>query len=98
MSFATLVLIGMLMFLVPIFVGIFEQLGGDLPMLTQIVVKGSNIPRTYWYMVLPVWAGIICGFFRFKKTESGRRIWARFRMKMPFGIGAMIVKIGMARF
>src|SRR4026208_1897791 len=29
MGFATLVLIGMLMFLVPIFVGIFQQLGGD---------------------------------------------------------------------
>ncbi|HEX2505344.1 MAG TPA: type II secretion system F family protein, partial [Gaiellaceae bacterium] len=35
MLFATLVLIGMLMFLVPVFVGIFEQLGGDLPTLTQ---------------------------------------------------------------
>jgi type IV pilus assembly protein PilC len=98
MSFATLVLIGMLMFLVPIFVGIFEQLGGDLPMLTQIVVKGSNILRSYWYIVFPIWAGIIFGFLRFKKTESGRRLWDRFRMKMPFGIGAIIVKIGMARF
>ena len=98
MAFATLVLIGMLMFLVPIFVGIFDDLGGDLPMLTQIVVKGSNILRSYWYIVFPVWAGIIFGFFRFKKTESGRRIWDRFRMKMPFGIGAIIVKVGMARF
>jgi type IV pilus assembly protein PilC len=98
MAFATLVLIGMLMFLVPIFVGIFDDLGGDLPMLTQIVVKGSNILRSYWYIVFPAWAGIIFGFFRFKKTESGRRIWDRFRMKMPFGIGAIIVKVGMARF
>ena len=98
MAFATLVLIGMLMFLVPIFVGIFDDLGGDLPMLTQIVVKGSNILRSYWYIVFPLWAGIIFAFLRFKKTESGRRMWDRFRMKMPFGIGAIIVKIGMARF
>ena len=88
----------MLMFLVPIFVGIFDDLGGDLPMLTQIVVKGSNILRSYWYIVFPIWAGIIFTFLRFKKTESGRRMWDRFRMKMPFGIGAIIVKIGMARF
>ena len=33
--FATLVMTGMLMFLVPIFVKIFDQLGGELPMLTQ---------------------------------------------------------------
>ena len=49
----------MLMFLVLIFVGIFEQLGGDLPMLTQIVVKGSNILRTYWYIVFRL---VIIGF------------------------------------
>src|ERR671926_171340 len=56
MAFATLVLIGMLMFLVPIFVGIFEQLGGDLPMLTKIVVAGSDILRSRWYIVFPAWA------------------------------------------
>src|SRR5215216_7188641 len=95
MAFATLVLIGMLMFLVPIFVRIFDALGANLPMLTQIVVKGSNILRSYWYIVFPLWAGIIFAFLRFKKTESGRRMWDRFRMKMPFGIGAIIVKIGM---
>src|ERR1700758_5419589 len=36
--FATLVLTGMLMFLVPVFVKIFKQLGGTLPTLTQYVV------------------------------------------------------------
>ena len=46
MIFATLVLVGMLMFLVPVFVKIFGQLGGELPTLTQWVVKASNLlPR-----------------------------------------------------
>ena len=40
--FATLVLIGMLMFLVPVFVKIFADLGGDLPTLTQYVVNAST--------------------------------------------------------
>src|SRR5918997_5259746 len=35
--FATLVLTGLLMFLVPVFVRIFGQLGGELPTLTQYV-------------------------------------------------------------
>ena len=43
LTFATLVLIGMLMFLVPIFVGIFQQLNGQLPTITQIVVNASNV-------------------------------------------------------
>ena len=38
LTFATLVLCGMLMFLVPVFVKIFDQLGGELPTLTQYVL------------------------------------------------------------
>jgi type IV pilus assembly protein PilC len=98
MSFATLVLIGMLMFLVPIFVDIFAELGGDLPMLTQIVVNLSDILRNYYFIVFPVMGAMIYGFFRLKKTERGRRVWDAFRMRIPFGVGAIVVKVGMARF
>src|SRR5438874_4149279 len=48
--FATLVLIGMLLFLVPIFVDIFKTLGGDLPALTQYVVNMSNLMRGDVYL------------------------------------------------
>ena len=43
LTFATLVMTGMLMFLVPIFVKIFDQLGGELPTLTQYVLHASNV-------------------------------------------------------
>jgi type IV pilus assembly protein PilC len=98
LSFATLVLIGMLLFLVPIFQDIFKDLGGDLPKLTQIVVNASKILRSYFYVIFPAWGLLIFGFFRYKKTESGRRVWDRLRMKVPFGIGKIVLKIGMARF
>jgi type IV pilus assembly protein PilC len=98
MAFATLVLIGMLLFLVPIFVGIFAQLGGDLPMLTKIVVTASDFLRARWYIVFPV-AGLgIYLLMRLKKTEKGRRIWDKMRVRAPMGIGKVIIKIGMARF
>jgi type IV pilus assembly protein PilC len=98
MGFATLVLVGMLMFLVPIFVDIFAQLGGDLPLLTQIVVNLSNVLRSYYFIVFPVMGAMIYGFFRLKKTERGCRVWDGFRMRIPFGVGAIVVKVGMARF
>jgi type IV pilus assembly protein PilC len=98
MGFATLVLVGMLMFLVPIFVDIFAELGGDLPMLTQIVVNLSDILRSYYFIVFPVMGAMIYGFFRLKKTDRGRRVWDAFRMRIPFGVGAIVVKVGMARF
>jgi type IV pilus assembly protein PilC len=98
LSFAFLVLTGLLMFLVPIFVQIFEDLGGDLPTLTKLVVKASDIIRGYWFIVFPAIALTIWAFFRVKKTESGRRYWDRFRLRVPFGIGGVVLKIGMARF
>jgi type IV pilus assembly protein PilC len=98
MGFATIVLVGMLMFLVPVFQGIFKDLGGDLPMLTQIVVNISGVLRSYFYVIFPLWGLMIFGFFRYKKTEAGRRLWDRFRMRIPFGIGKIILKVGMARF
>ena len=50
--FATLVLVGMLMFLVPVFVNIFGQLGGQLPTLTQYVVTVSDLLKNKPYVLL----------------------------------------------
>src|SRR3954463_4374163 len=96
--FATLVLIGMLMFLVPIFVKIFAQLGGQLPTLTQYVVSASNVVRNDWYILFPALFGSIWGFFRWKKTESGRKVWDRFKLKVPMKIGDTVHKVTIARF
>ena len=52
-SFATLVLIFMLLFIVPVFVKVFEDLDGELPTLTQWVMYASNLLRGYWYIIFP---------------------------------------------
>jgi type IV pilus assembly protein PilC len=95
--FATLVLIGMLMFLVPVFVKIFAQLNGQLPTLTQYVVTVSNLLRSKPYIILlipfSVWA-----FFRWKKTEGGRQKWDTFKLKVPMRIGDTVLKVTLARF
>ena len=95
--FATLVLIGMLMFLVPIFVKIFSQLNGQLPTLTRYVVTVSDLLRNRPYIVLLIPLGI-WGFFRWKKTETGRQNWDRFKLKVPMRIGDTVLKVTMARF
>src|ERR687892_1751391 len=63
--FATLVLIGMLMFLVPVFVNIFAQLGGELPTLTQYVVNASNLLRDKYYVIFPVLGLVIFGIRKY---------------------------------
>jgi type IV pilus assembly protein PilC len=96
--FATLVLIGMLMFLVPIFVGIFAQLGGELPMLTQWVVNASNLLRDKYYIIFPVLGIAFFSIRKYKKTEAGRQLWDRMKLKIPMKIGQVVLKVTMARF
>ena len=98
MIFATLVLIGLLMFLVPVFVNIFAQLNGQLPTLTQWVVKASDQLRHHWFIIFPVFGGTIWGIRRFKKTEPGRQLWDRIKLKIPMKIGDVVLKVTMARF
>lgn len=97
LTFATLVLIGMLMFLVPIFVDMFEQNGGELPTLTQYVVKASDIMKAYWFVILPGIAGTIYAGLRFKKTKTGRDLWDAFTLRVPMRIGITVLKVSMAR-
>ena len=51
--FATLVLVGMLLFLVPVFVGIFDDLGGELPTLTKLVMAVSEFIKGTWFILFP---------------------------------------------
>ena len=98
LCFATLVLIGMLMFLVPVFVHIFAQLGGQLPTLTRYVVSVSNLLRHDWFILFPL-AGLAgWGIRRYKRTESGRQLWDRIKLRLPMKIGDVVLKVTMARF
>ena len=97
LSFATLVLVGLLMFLVPVFVHIFGQLGGQLPTLTQYVVKASDILKHDYYIIFPALGLTIFGFRKWKKTDQGRKQWDRFKLKVP-KIGPVVLKVTMARF
>jgi type IV pilus assembly protein PilC len=98
LSFATIVLIGMLTFLVPIFVGIFEDFGGELPTLTKLVVGASELVRGSWYIVFPLVGGTIYGLRRWKRTEQGRRTWDVIKLRIPMKIGDVVHKVALARF
>ncbi len=96
--FATLVLIGMLLFLVPIFVDIFADLNGELPVLTQYVVNASNFLRNEWMFFFPACGIAFFGIRKAKRTEQGRKVWDRMKLKIPMKIGAVVLKVTMARF
>ncbi len=97
-SFALLVLTAMLLFLIPVFEKLYKELGGHLPMLTQTLITASDILRSRWYVIFPGIALALFSFFRWKRTEHGRRNWDRFRLKIPMKIGDIVLKVTMARF
>ncbi len=75
LSFSFVVLTAMLLFIVPIFQKLYLQLGGTLPSLTQVIVNVSVLMRTRSYLVFPAIALVLFGFFRWKKSEGGKKVW-----------------------
>jgi type IV pilus assembly protein PilC len=96
--FALLVLTGLLLFIVPVFVNVFKDLNGKLPTLTQYVVNMSNLLRNDWFIIFPALGLATWGLLRAKKTERGRQIWDRLKLRVPMKIGDVVLKVTMARF
>jgi type IV pilus assembly protein PilC len=96
-AFATLVLIFMLLFIVPIFAQIFDDLGGELPKPTQLVMGASNMLRNWWFIIFPAAIAAGFGLRRYKQTEQGRRRWDRLKLRIPMKIGTVVHKVALAR-
>jgi type IV pilus assembly protein PilC len=104
-GFAMVVLVAVVAFVIPVFVGIFEQIAeenpgekAELPIPTQICVTASDAITGYWFILIP---GLVVGFilfFRWKRTESGKEMWDRFTLKLPAKIGDVIQKVALARW
>lgn len=97
-SFAIVVLIALVTFLVPVFVGVFKQFGGDLPAITKVTVAVSEVMTGYWWAVILGTAGVVVAFRKWKRSESGRAQWDAFRLRVPFKIGDIVQKVALARW
>ncbi len=96
--FAIMVMIGMLLFIIPIFANMYNDLGGQLPSLTRMMMGASNALKGYWFIIFPVFGLLIWSIKRLKNTDEGRRYWDRTKLKLPMKVGPIIQKIAVARF
>lgn len=93
-----IILIAMMMFVVPTFEKMFADMGGKLPLMTQVLVSMSNTIASVWGIVIvAVIIGIIFAFRRWKRTKSGKLIWDSFTLRMPV-FGPLVRKLALARF
>src|SRR5215203_329140 len=104
-GFAVVVLLAIVTFIIPVFVGIFEELGAEhpdeksgLPLPTQVCVAASNAITGYWFVIIPALVLSFFAFFKWKKTERGKEIWDRLLLRTPFKIGDVIQKVALARW
>jgi type IV pilus assembly protein PilC len=96
--FAVAVMMALVAFLVPVFVGVFKQFGGELPKLTQVSVFLSHAVTGYWWLIFGMTFLIIAIFLRWKRTSWGRRQWDHFRLHVPMKIGTIVQQVAVARW
>ncbi len=97
-SFALIVLVALVAFLVPVFEGVFADFGGDLPPITKFTVAMSHLMTSRWYLLIAGTAAVVYTFKRWKRTERGRMQWDTFKLKIPMKIGGIVQKVALARF
>ncbi len=96
---AVTIFVAMTVFLLPIFAGIFEELGTTLPLFTRIMLGISKVLRTPQYIVgiIVIIAGLGFAYRQYYKTRAGREVIDRLSLKMPL-FGDLIQKTATARF
>lgn len=92
-----IVLMILMTFFIPRFQSIFSSMGGELPLLTQIIVAVSHWIRSYGIFI---GIGVIVAAFMVRgwvASEKGRRTWEGFVLKVPV-LGPLLSQFAMARF
>jgi type IV pilus assembly protein PilC len=96
--FAVGVMMALVAFLVPVFVGVFKQFGGELPALTKVSVFMSEMVTGYWWLMFAVTFAVISTFLRWKRSKAGRKQWDHFRLRVPMKIGTIVQQVAVARW
>jgi len=97
-SIAICVVTAMLIFIIPVFAGVFKEFGGTMPSLTTHTIAASNLLRHHWYFVIIGIPAAIFAFIKWKGSKAGRPVWDRIRLKAPVKIGTIVQKIALARW
>src|SRR3954454_9958984 len=96
-AIVVLIVAGMLLFVVPMFEGMYKDLGGQLPLPTRILISASQLLLHIWWLVAIVIVGLVVLFRRWLATADGRLRWDRFKLHVPI-FGPLMRKTALARF
>ncbi|HLB05761.1 MAG TPA: type II secretion system F family protein [Thermodesulfobacteriota bacterium] len=94
---ASVVIAGLLIFVIPIFASMFADFGQALPMPTQIVINMSNFLKAYWWLIGGALFGTFTGLKKYYATDAGNKIMDALFLKLPV-FGPLLKKVAVAKF
>lgn len=87
----------LLIFVIPIFAGMFKEMNMELPLPTKVVVNLSDFMIDFWWLIAAVVTGGTIAFKRYYKTDKGELMIDALMLKVPI-VGDLIRKSAVARF
>lgn len=94
---AVLIVGGLLKWVVPTFIKLFDGLNVELPLPTRIVIQLSNIVQTFWWFAIIGAVALVIAIKQVRKNPQGRLWWDRMMLNLPI-MGMLLRKIAVARF
>ena len=83
--------------IVPQFATILDQLGGDLPVITQVLVAISDFLLNQWWLLFGIIGLLVAGFIFYYRTNHGRHVIDRLSLRLPV-FGPLVQKSAIASF
>ena len=85
------------LFVIPSFTSVFNKLGADLPVATQILIAVSDFMQHWWQLLAAVLILTFLALRQYIKTDNGALWWDRKKLKIPL-IGSIFERIALSRF
>ena len=94
---AALMCVGMLLFIVPIFENMFADLGGELPLPTQVLVTISGAMGVLVPAGIVATVAFVAWWRRYGRTQRVREVLDPLKLRLPV-FGPLFAKIALTRF
>jgi type IV pilus assembly protein PilC len=97
MSVAAIAVVVLLIFVIPVFAGMFASAGQALPLPTRIVIGASGFLKAYWWVIGAVIFGGGWALKTYYATNNGKLVIDRIMLHAPV-LGDVLRKSAVSRF
>jgi MSHA biogenesis protein MshG len=70
-------------FVIPRFAPLFRALGNEVPWPTRVIIGASDLVQHFWHLGLAASVLLALGMRQALRTERGRGIWHRVKLRIP---------------